>query len=107
MLLFSSSSPQVGGVWTTQRDLAAKGGIQGGAPGPQVRPELNLPPSIRLLPPPPLSANFTKAPPPSVPSRPIKPYLYGMQPGDQEDTVREAGDHGAGRSRPHVNLLSL
>lgn len=45
MLLFSSSPPQAGGVWTTQRDLAARGGIQGGAPGPQVRPELNLPPS--------------------------------------------------------------
>lgn len=64
MLLFSSSSPLAGGVWTTQCDLAARGGIQGGAPRPQVRPELNLPPSILLLPPPPLGANFTNPPPP-------------------------------------------
>lgn len=64
MLLFSSSPPQAGGVWTTQRDLAARGGIQGGAPGPQVRPELNLPPSILPLPPPPLGASFTNPPPP-------------------------------------------
>lgn len=64
MLLFSSSPPQAGGVWTTQRDLAARGGIQGGAPGPQVRPELNLPPSVLPLPSPPLGASLTSPPPP-------------------------------------------
>ncbi|KAK2825846.1 hypothetical protein Q5P01_020060 [Channa striata] len=95
-----------GGVWTTQRDLAARGGIQGGAPGPQVRPELNLPPSILPLPPPPLGANITNPPPP-VPSRPIKPYLCAMQTGDQGDGGRVEGDSRAGRPRPHVDLLSL
>lgn len=63
MLLFSSSSPQAGGVWTMQCDLAARGGIQVGALGPQMRPKLNLPPSILPLPPPPLGAKFPKPPP--------------------------------------------
>ncbi|CAB1435170.1 unnamed protein product [Pleuronectes platessa] len=90
-----------GGVWTTQHDLAARGGIQGEAPGPQVRSGLNLPPSILPLPPPPLGANFAKRPPP-VPSRPIKPCLCAMQPGDQGDGGQEEGNGGAGRPRPHA-----
>ncbi|MEQ2171554.1 hypothetical protein GOODEAATRI_011931 [Goodea atripinnis] len=54
-----------GGVWTTQRDLTARGGIQGGVPGPQVRPELNLPlTSTPPLPPTLLGASFSKSLPP-------------------------------------------
>lgn len=107
MLLFFSSSPLIGGVWTTQRDLTAKGGIQGGAPGPQVRPELNLPPSIMSLPPPPLGDSFAKASPllcAQQANQAISVCHAAAGPGGR----REGGaNNRSGRPWPHVAPLSL
>ncbi|KAK1893654.1 Receptor-like serine/threonine-protein kinase NCRK [Dissostichus eleginoides] len=98
-----------GGVWTTQRDLATRGGIQGGALGPQVRPELNLPPSILPLPPPPLGANFTNPPPPHAQqaNQAMSVCHATWGPGGARKGGREEGDGGSGRPRPHVDLPSL
>lgn len=53
------------GVWTMQRDLAARGGFLWGVLEPQMRPEVNIPPSI-LPASPPLGVTFPSTLPPDA-----------------------------------------
>lgn len=53
------------GVWTMQRDLAARGGLLWGVREPQMRPEVNIPPSI-LPASPPLGVTFPSTLPPDA-----------------------------------------
>lgn len=53
------------GVWTMQRDLAARGGFLWGVLEPQMRPEVNRPPFIMPVSPP-LGVSFPSTLPPDA-----------------------------------------
>lgn len=77
ILLFSTvvlllSSPGRG-VWTMQRDLAARGGLLWGVPEPQMRPEVNIPPFY--------PACF------SSPGRPFPQYSSSRCPAGQSSQI--------------------
>ncbi|TWW71550.1 hypothetical protein D4764_16G0000470, partial [Takifugu flavidus] len=61
----AASRMRWGGVWTMQRDLAARGGFLWGVLEPQMRPEVNIPPSI-LPASPPLGVTFPSTLPPDA-----------------------------------------